>query len=98
MHACRHRRWVLFFTIVPTFASDAEEEEDAEADADAEDGGGGGADAEAFGEVLGEYDPEAQIHAVWLLWRAAEAVREPQRVVEAYRRLGFDLDAFGKAP
>jgi len=77
------KRWVLFFTIVPLFGADA------------------GDDApeldETFEATLGEYDPDAQIHAVWLLWRAAAAVKEPQKVVEAYRRIGFDLDAFGKA-
>lgn len=73
----RGRRWVLFFTIVPTFPSEGEEVDD------------------AFETTLGEYDPEAQIHAVWLLWRAAGAVREPAKVVAAYRECGFDLDAFG---
>jgi hypothetical protein len=50
----------------------------------------------AFEATLGEYDPEAQIHAVWLLWRAAAAVREPDKVVAAYRECGYDLAAFGK--
>ena len=61
-------------------------------------GGSDGAADDTFEATLGEYDPDAQIHAVWLLWRAAAAVNEPQKVVEAYSKLGFDLDAFGKAP
>ena len=32
-----------------------------------------------------------------VFWRAAGAVREPSKVVAAYRECGFDLDAFGKS-
>ena len=45
---------------------------------------------------IGTYDPASQIHAGWLLWRAAEAVPDAEEVISNYDELGFQLTNFGK--
>jgi len=49
-------------------------------------------------KVVGTYDPKAQIHAGWLVWRAYNEINEVDRtrIFQAYSRLGFELNSFGK--
>ena len=77
---CRPQRWVVFFTVSPLF----------------EEGDCGEIADEAFDGTLGKYDPEAQIHAGWLLWRAGKVLGpEVPRVIGLYEDLGFHLNMFG---
>lgn len=55
-------------------------------------------DDDDFEETLGNYDPDAQIHAGWLIWRTGSLLGDPkiECVMDEYSRLGFELRSFGK--
>jgi len=55
-------------------------------------------DDDGFEETIGNYDPDAQIHAGWLIWRTGSLLGDLkiERVMDEYARLGFELRAFGK--
>ena len=76
---CRPQRWVVFFTVSPLF----------------EEGDCGEIADEAFDGTLGEYDPEAQIHAGWLIWRAGAVLGDTSDVIREYDGLGYELLQFG---
>lgn len=47
-------------------------------------------------ESVGTYDPETQIHAGWILWRAAAVLQQDRpHIVEKYREIGFEIESFG---
>ena len=55
-------------------------------------------DDDDFDEELGEYDPEKQIHAGYLIWRTGSLLGNARirTAMGEYAKLGFDLQAFSK--
>ena len=50
------------------------------------------------GKKIGSYDPDAQIHAGWLLTYAGGLLSQEEQsaVLDAYENLGYQLRNFGK--